>query len=262
MRDLPLFYRTCRVNLNGRVLTYPKLTIEFETRFATRGVQTGTLKIYNPSEETIAACEKQRGKSNPFVFIEAGYREDSGTCFIGEMQNFEHKKDKEETIEIKISDTTRLWTTARINQSFTGPINASQVIQSVLSSLDLKASIHLKIDKEYENGISFSNTSLQKAMGMLSRDTESDFFFRSGRATFLPQYQGVGRAIVLDKNTGLIKANKTGKHSYKIRSLFLYYIDAGSWVSLYNDILLRVHSGKKVFSSFSDSYIEFDAVRV
>ena len=137
MTKIPFFYRICRLNLNGRILTYPKITIEFETAFASRGVESGTLKIYNPSEETIQAAEREKGKARPYIIIEAGYREDSGTCFIGEVRRFEHKKDHESTLEIKMSDKTSLWTEGIITRSFTGHIRASQVIEAIFNEKDV-----------------------------------------------------------------------------------------------------------------------------
>lgn len=256
-----LFRRVCEININGRVLSYPPFAIEFEKTFSEAGPAQTTAKVSNPSPETYAAAQK-RGNSFPKVIISAGYESDYGTCVVGEIIKQEMKIGLDRVLTLNISDKTSLWTNARINKSWSGMISAREVARQIFNEVGITSSeIVFKTEKVYERGAAFAGVPFSAAMERIARDTGSKFFFRNGRAVFLPEGRSTGTAHVLNYQSGLIEAVKIAG-GYKVKSLFLYAIDTGSLVSLdkNNEVInLRVKKGKLKFASSGSAYAEFEA---
>lgn len=256
-----LYMRVCEMNVNGRVLTYPPMTLEFETEFSDRTPSQTKAKIYNPAPDTVAACEK-RGTIYPLITIKAGYQEDYGTCVIGEIVKFEEKKGRDNVLELTVSDKTSLWSTAIINKSWKGMITAREAATQILRDLGVTPSeMVFGEEKVYQYGISFSGTSLRNAMERIARDTKSQFRFTNGQASFTKETAGSGTAFLLKYDTGLLEASKTNE-GYKVRSLFMYKIKGASLLHIVKpelDVVLRVRKGKHVFSPSGQAYTECEA---
>lgn len=255
-----LYKRVCSMNIGGRVLKYPPMTLEFEINFSLTAPSQAKAKIMNPAPETVAACEK-RGNNYPIIIITAGYEEDNGTCVTGEIIKYSVKKAADWTLELTIADKTSLWSDAIVNRSWSSFINARQVVTQLLSDVGITAAdIRFGREKVYERGVAFSGVSLKTAMERIARDTNSVFAFRNGQASFLSETAGIATAIILHYNSGLIESTKT-ENGYKIKSLFLYKIQGGSIIMLKKDnesINLKVTKGKHVFTP-TNAYTEFEA---
>lgn len=262
---IALYKRYCEFNINGRVLAGPPFTLEFETDFSVKSSSQTKAVIYNPSDETIAACEKKKGVYPPIV-IDAGYESDFGTCITGEVIKFDVAKGIDKILTLTVSDKTSLWTSGMVNKSWKGSVSARDVIIQVLSSVGITAAkIDLEVEKIYSRGISFSGVSLRTAMKKLEHDTKSDFFFKNGQAYFLKEKSSSNVSVFyLSPETGLLSAKKTDK-GYTIQTLFLYKIGPGSLVKVDGDEvqgILKAVSGKHKFSSKNQAATEFEAVKV
>jgi hypothetical protein len=259
-----LWMRRCRMNINGRILDGPPMNLEFETTFSTGSSSQTKAKIYNPAPETIAACEKEKTKY-PYIIIDAGYIADYGTCVAGEIIKYEVKKGMDEILELDISDKSSLWNYSMINKSWVGPISASSIISQLFRDVGITpGKIDLSEDVLYERGISFSGVSLRTAMLRIARDTKTEFFFKSGLAYFMKPNTTSGTAFFLSYDSGLLEAQKTN-NIYKIKSLFLYNLGAGSLVSLEGaDIKekLKVVKGKHTFSTSGNSITEIEGKKI
>ena len=262
MKSIPLFKRYCEFNINGRVLASPPFTLEFESEFSINSSTQTKAVMYNPSDETIAACEKKNG-NNPLIVIDAGYEEDYGTCVAGEIIKYDVEKKVDKILTMTIADKTSLWTSATVNKSWKGSISAEDVISNILNELSITpAKIDLGVNKIYSRGISFSGVSLRTAMKRLEKDTKSSFFFKNGLAYFLKEQSASSASVFyLSPASGLLSAKKTDK-GYTVRSLFLYQIGAGSLVEIDGvDVkgLFKVVSGKSRFSYKGSAGLEFEA---
>ena len=260
-----LYKRYCEININGRVLAGPPFTLEFETDFSVKSSNQTKAVIYNPSDETIAACEKKKGIYPPIV-IDAGYEADYGTCITGEVIKFEVAKEIDKKLTLTIADKTSLWTSSMINKSWKGSISARDVITQILNDKGITpAKIDLEVEKVYTRGISFSGVSLRSAMKKLEHDTKSDFFFKNGQAYFLKEKSSSSVSVFyLSPESGLLSAKKTDK-GYTIQTLFMYQIGAGSPVEINGvDVqgLFKAVSGKHKFSTKGQAGTEFEAVKI
>lgn len=260
-----LYKRYCEFNINGRVLAGPPFTLEFETDFSVKSSNQTKAVIYNPSDETIAACEKKKGVYPPIV-IDAGYEADFGTCVTGEIIKFEVAPGVDKVLTLTIADKTSLWIYSMVNRSWKGSVSARDVITQILKDKGITpAKIDLEKEKIYSRGISFSGVSLRSAMKKLEHDTKSDFFFKNGQAYFLKEKSSSSvSAIYLSSGSGLLSAKKTEK-GYAIQTLFMYQIGAGSPVQVDgNNVngLFKVISGKHKFSTKGQAGTEFEAKKL
>lgn len=248
------------LNLGGRVFMVPPMHIEFVEEFSIYTKSTATIKIFNPSKETVAAAQK---KNVPIV-MSAGYVEDYGTCFTGEIFKQEFKSGSTTELTLEVSDKTSLWSGAVVNRSWRGPVSAETVIKDLLTQHALTGRIELTDNINYPRGISFAGKSLSLCLKQLAKDTKSELFFRNGTILFMAPKKGYQQGYLLSASSGLLSYEKitTG---YKIKTLFLYQLGAGSLAKLALDdgnIDIKVTKGTKTFSAYGDAGIEFEAVQI
>lgn len=260
---MKLYKRVCSVNIGGRELSYPPLTMDFEIEFG--GNATGKVKIFNPADETVSACEK-KGNDYPKVVISAGYAENYGTCFVGEVIKHEYGINVDGVLEITVGDASSYWLNSLVNKSWSGSVSAKSVIQDILQAIGItSAKLEFGVEFNYSNGVSFSGSSLQAALTKLAKDTKSQFFFRNGQAVFLAPVAGYDKAYLLSPETGLLKYQKT-ERGYKIDSLFLYQIGSGSLIQLQtgkiDNLNLRVTKGKHYFSATNEAKSQMEVIRI
>lgn len=259
-----LYFRECQIIIGNRSFTSPPFSIDFSVDFTTGGKPAqATVKLLNPNDETVAACEKQ-GTQNQNIIINAGYHNDVGNVFLGEIQSHTSKKQGSgRVLEIKAGDKSGLWQSARVSRTWGSGISAVQVMTDILSDLGIQAGkIEPDEPKVYHRGITL-NTTLPQAMKQLANDTNSEFYLRNGRAFFQSKsVPGTRTGVLLNSDTGLIGNPEKSDKKWKLKSLFQYRIQAGELVRVQSRELnsdLKVINGKHKFSD-SSSLTEFEAV--
>lgn len=261
---MKLYKRTCSFIIEGRKLTYPPMTLEFESEFSASGITTAKAKIMNPAPETVNKCQKT-GNRYPQIIIDAGYELDHGICVLGEIIKWELKKVSPDwSLELTIADKSSLWSNAIVNKSWRSFITARQAATELLQEYGITAvEMVFGEEKSYPNGLAFSGVSLRSALERIARDTRSSFSFVNGQAKFYTQQAGTATAVVLRYDSGLLEATKTDS-GYKIKTIFMYKITGNSIVQLQIDnqvVNLKVVKGKHMFSPESASS-EFEARRL
>lgn len=261
MSDLmPLYMRVCEINVAGRLLTSPPMTLEFEYEFSSAGVSNAKAKIMNPASATVSAA-----KRDSLFTISAGYASDYGSVFTGVIGKSEYVPGRDSTLSLGLLDKSEQYATALINRAWKGPIKASQVANDLISIVGIPAAkIELGEDVRYERGFSAMNISLRRALTCIAKDTGSQLFFRNGQCCLLAPAAGFSSAWELSPETGLLTAIPTDK-GYKLKTLFLYRLGTGSLVKLKKDdttVTLRVSRGKHSFSPKGQTGSEFEAVRI
>jgi hypothetical protein len=261
---MKLYKRICSFTIEGRKLTYPPMTLEFESEFSASGIMTAKSKIMNPAKETVNKCQKA-GNRYPQIIIDAGYELDHGTCVLGEIIKWELKKGSPDwSLELTIADKSSLWAGAIVNKSWRSFITARQAATELLSDFGITAvEMVFGEEKSYPNGLAFSGVSLRSALERIAKDTKSTFSFVNGQAKFYKEQAGTATAVVLRYDSGLLEATKTDS-GYKVKTLFMHKIVGNSIVQLQIDnqiTNLKVIKGKHMFSPESAS-TEFEAQRV
>lgn len=255
-----LWRRYGELNIGGRVLKCPPMHIEFEENFSTAVKSTAKIKIYNPSDDTVETAKKK----GCLVIMAAGYEEDFGTCFTGEVFKLEYKAGTTSELDIEVSDKSELWAGTVVNRNWRGPIAASEVIRDLLETYGMTGRIELGTDFNYERGISFAGSSLSASLRKMASDTKSELFFRSGSAAFIAPKKGYTQGYALSPSSGLLSVEETGT-GYKIKTLFLHHLGAGNIAKLslpQGDVTIKIIKGVRRFSVYGDAGVEFEAVRL
>ncbi|PJZ24401.1 hypothetical protein CH352_14420 [Leptospira hartskeerlii] len=259
-----LFNRVAKVNIGGREFSYPPFSIEFTQEQKIGNLQSATLKLYNPSPETIQVFEAKKkgsGKIFPKVTVSAGYKEDSGTVVLGEAINYSVSQNGVERIlEVKISDSTTKWSTAIVNKSYKKS-SAVSVIKDACKSIGIDpGEIELGENKTYD---SITVRGFSDSIRKIAADTKSEFYFRNGLLTLQPKNSKKKQVTLLNSYSGLLdKPEKTAK-GYKIKTLFLYSLCVGMIVKIESkdvNLTAKIVKGTKNFSTFGDANCEFEVI--
>lgn len=254
-----LWKRYGELNIGGRLLRTPPMAIDYEENFSIYSKPIATIKIYNPAKATVEAA----GKKGCLVAFAAGYDNDKGTRFTGEVYKHSYKTGLTSELTIECSDKSSLWTNSLVNRSFRGPVKASEVIQDILSGVGISCRLQLGEDYNYERGITFADT-LSACLRRCAEDTKSRLLFKGGGITFLADQEGQLLGYRLTPKTGLLSVEETAT-GYKCKTLFLHDLTAGSIAQLSlsgGDATIKITKGTAKFSVYGDAGIEFEAVRL
>lgn len=261
-----LYNRVATVNIGGREFSYPPFSIEFVQEFKFKNPQSTTLKLYNPAPDTIGVFEakkKGQGKVYPNVTVSAGYKEDSGTVVLGEAFAYTVVQEGlDRILEVKISDKATKWSTAILNKSYKN-VSAEFIVRDICKTLSITpGEINLGIGKFYE-AIVFGRfkDSIQK----LTRETNSEFFFKNGLLTIVPSNPKVKTIVSLDSGSGLLERPQKTSDGYKIKTLFLYNLNLSDVVQINSkevNVRASITKVNRTFSTFGDAYCEFEVVPV
>ncbi len=258
------YMRVCSMNIGDRVIEYPPMTLEFETEFTLGAASAQTkAKIYNPSSDTVSACKK-KGTQYARITIDAGYESDHGTCVLGEIVKYELKKGSDDVLELLIGDRTGLWQSTIINKTWRGTISAKLAAKQILSSVGVFAAMMSFTEEYVYNNLAFTGVSLGTALARIAADTKSQFIFKHGQAYFLSEKKGIGKAIVLKPETGLLEYAQSSV-GYTAKTLFMYKCWGGSLVTLETesgDVNCKVTKGKQVFSTAGKAETEMTLVKL
>lgn len=214
--------------------------------------------MYNPSKATIAATKK-----NAQVLVSAGYDDDIGQFIIGTVSSFTIEPKKPDVVlELKVTDGTDAWVRGFISKTYSAGALASTIIPDILKSVGLNAGkIQLGRDVEYENGKALSE-SIVSALRGLAKETDSQFFFRSGRILFEPKNDPERITLVkLSAKSGLINAPKKTDKGWKFESLLNYRLTVGTTVYIESPTAngtFRIFKGKHSFME-SETITSFEA---
>lgn len=183
---------------------------------------TADLKIYNLSDSSRKAIE-QSSQTSPSVTsapgapqtftpvkIEAGYKGNMPTIFLGEMRSAQTVTEGPDFVtELQTGDGDQAAVVARINQSL-GPTNAMNVAQALLSAagigtgnLSRVASV-LRAATLYQQGVTLKGNPVSK-LTALCKSVGLEFSVQQGQAQFLSTGQPLdGSAYELSSDTGLV----------------------------------------------------------
>ena len=261
-----LFDRVCTINISGKEFKSPPFSIEFTQTAKIGTLMANVLKLYNPSNDTIKLFESKKVAGRtvyPKVLIEAGYKEQNGTCTIGEVTDFKVQYGPpDRIIEAKIGDISSAWINGYVNQT-NNNMSAQFILRSIFLVTGVQASaIELGQNKTYPT---ITIRKLSDAIRQICRDTKSEFTFKNGLIRISPIIPRLKKAKLLSPTTGLVGKPEKLPQGYKINTLFIYDIEVGDYVLIQSDELnapFKVTSYKKTFSSFGNAGCEFEVIKI
>ena len=260
---MQLFDKRVNIVIGNKKFSYPPFSIEFETQEDLDVLRSTTIRLYNPNDDTTSSCKgKKKGKITEYslIEVEAGYKDNIGKVFKGEIIDYKLKKtSKDRILEIQVADKTALiWATKIINKTYKD-MTASEIIKDMAGSR--VGRIQLGNDKMYKR---FIARRFHYAVRRIARETDSNYYCTSGFLNMQPKGFVKKNAIRLDYTTGLIGVPEYIKGGYRIKTLFLYELTPGKSVNLFTDKIkniFRVGKVKKMFSTFKDSYCVAEVYR-
>jgi len=261
-----LYNRVAQLNVNGREFNYPPFSIEFEQNVAVGSLSSATVKLYNPAPDTIKAAEgikEGRSFTYPYLTVDAGYSDNFGTCIIGEISDYKvSQSGADKILEMKVSDKTKDWANALINKTWKNT-RANVIIRSMLATIDIDiGDINLGDNKLYTNlSVMYLRDGLKKIM----KDTLSEYNFNSGVIEINPKTPTLKKVIQLTYTSGLIGKPEKTQSGLKFKTLFMYQLNSGSIVNIVTNTInknFKIKKGVKKFSTFGDSYCEWEAVEI
>lgn len=255
------------LSIADRVLEYPELVYEFETNFSTDSDgNTGNIKLYNLSEETIALFKKGQ-----LFTLSAGYRDDLGIILLGVIVSATTTWEGTEKITTAvIGDCTDRWLNVTINKTWRAGIKASEVAKDVVANLGLGTDgISIPKDITYSRGKTFSCT-CKRALEELARDLGLKLHFTGGKLYLKPTEKGLTEVVVLNSDSGLMGSpekvetdrEKPGKRC-KVQSLLNYRLRSDAVVKIESKTiqgLWRIDKGKHVLNG-DDFHTEMEVVK-
>jgi len=226
------------------------LAIEFETRFNDKSEPNdGEVKIYNLTDNTT-----NRVKKGDNIIINAGYREDTGTIFMGVIDEVQGSwEDLDRVLTLKIGDATDKWANTVVNLSFKPGIKASQIINATLGRFGLAiGEFRLPRDVIYSRGRTLS-APLQAALREICADCGAKFHISNGTIYIRDPNAGTETGWYLRPDSGLIATPQPiegdEEKDYRVRSLLNYRLHADSIIRIESRTangLFRVVSGKHI----------------
>jgi len=265
--DRALFNKVAKVNIGGRLFSYPPFTIEFEQTMSMGSLESTVAKLYNPSPDTIKTAEsKKQGRTRVYtqITIEAGYEDDYGTTVLGEIMAHKVKKHGADIIlEMNIGDKTGIWANSIIMKSYNNQ-NASVIIDDMLSTVGITGEISLGSDKTYKT---FIAKTFREAMKNIAKDTESIFYFKNGQLKMESStYNRERQVLYISPSTGLIDRIEKNEKGFEFKTLFFHKLSTGDIVQIEDSrtpkATVKLTEGRKHFSTFGKSECEFKAVEI
>ncbi len=232
-----LFGRRTELNIAGKLVKSPPMTIEFDLPFSDDAKDNvGTITVYNLSDGTISGIEKEG-----YLVLKSGYVGDMGVIGEYTVKAVEPSfSTTERILEITVGEDEGSWRAALISETWQPGTLSSRIIKDIVASLGLMlGELTLPVDMQYPRGKSFFKTAKQ-CLSELVKDCGAKLSFSRGTIYIKVPGTGTEKGLVLNKASGLIgtpekiTTKRDGKtlNGYKVKSLMNYRLEVGSIVRI------------------------------
>ncbi|MCL2415788.1 MAG: hypothetical protein FWD01_03140 [Defluviitaleaceae bacterium] len=237
MSNVPFWIRQTEILAGGKRFHSDELDIEFKIPFDNdEEPDIAKITIYNLSENSINSITK-----NQNIIINAGYKGDIGTLFMGTLQKAETKWSGVDKVSaFTIGDGAMQWLTKKVSEAYCENITSAAILQDLTSRFGLELGrLQLVNNLTYPKG-RVIDAMLKDAVKQVVKETESQFKISGGKIYIMPQNSGIQTGFLLNKNTGLIgspevfekeEGGKT-KKGFKITMLLNHRVTVNSIIQV------------------------------
>lgn len=171
-------------------------------------VAVADVKVYNLSAST-RGCVSQ---GTPII-LNAGYADDRGTLFLGEVAEYKHERSGTDWITtIKAADSMMRWMSAAVNKTYDGPVYASEIIDDLLNIFGVEVGLfQLTTDLLYKRGRVCSGKLKDILVEIVTRDCGSRLVVRTGQILINNPADGVSTGVLISPETGLLRTTSSGE---------------------------------------------------
>ncbi len=129
------WHRQTEVIAGGKSFHSDKLDIEFEVPFDNDDEpDIATVTIYNLSENSINSIKKAQN-----IIINAGYKGDTGTIFMGTLQKaITRWQTVDKITEFTIGDGSEQWLTKEVSKTYIEDMKASEILRDLTGMFGLE----------------------------------------------------------------------------------------------------------------------------
>lgn len=266
-----LFRRQTEVLVAGLRFAEPDYRIYFTINFDyDEDPNKAEIEILNLSTDTISKINKLQN-----IVINAGYENDIGTIFSGDIQKIELITEvPDRTLKIYVLDASNEYLDSKINKSYSAGTKASYIIADALGSVGLEIGyFELKNDVTYLAGKTVCGSLRNVLKEIVMRDCDSKLYITNGSIIIRPDGTGQNIGFVLNSDTGLISSpSKIDKESvdniqtadYSVKMLLNHRITTDSILQIESRTangLFRVNKGTHTKSD-SEFITEVEVVAV
>lgn len=255
------------VIIGDREFTAPPLSLKFTLAFGTgRTPPSGSLTMINPSDETIDAATPPSKREYPPVFIDAGYRNDHGTVFAGEIHSVKTSGTGTERImTCKITVAGRTWSHGKVYRTYAPGITPSFIFNDILRRSGLNAGNFAPVrNPPYLAGYSIAGR-LAEALPKIAADMGCVVYFNSSGQVFCePEAGGLTTVAVITPEQIIGQPTRT-KDGLKLNILFDHRAGPGQFFQIRSDSLsvdglFKLKKGKHKYDSASKRITELEVV--
>ena len=250
-------------NQTGKEIKDLKFTFKIE-KFFESTPNNLNLSIYNLSKDTYDFIKK-----GMILIIDAGYQEDHGVIFTGNIDKVTTTKQKPDVITtLESKDGLKSLINTYVFKTFAANTSVSTIINYLISEMGFsKGTLSgIPLDKKILNGVSLAG-SAKSYMDKYSKSYNFKWFVNDNFIHVLKPNETVNnQAILLNSKSGLLSGLEPTEKGFKVRSLLRWSLNPGNYVKIEtskeNDffkVLNVTHSGD---SRANDWFSEMELVKI
>lgn len=175
---------------------------EFEVPFFDSDeLSTATISINNMSPAARAAIQK-----NQVVILNAGYQDDVGVLFVGQVATYNHKQNGVDW-QTKITATAALdqWLNSYVNKSYLEEGTAEDIVRDLLNMFGLEIGVFQLVEnKVFPRGRVCTGKLKDILTEIVIKECKSRFLIRMNQVIINNPAEGVTTGYLLTPETGLL----------------------------------------------------------
>lgn len=167
-------------------------------------LSTATMTINNLSPATRASIQK-----NQVVIINAGYQDDVGVLFVGQVSTVSHKQNGVDW-QTKITATAALdqWLNTQINKSYIEGSKAEDIVRDLLNIFGLEVGVFQLVENvTYPRGKVCAGKLKDVLTDIVVHECKSRFLIRMNQIIINNPAEGVSTGYLLTPETGLLMSS-------------------------------------------------------
>lgn len=201
---MTFWMRAATLQLGTSQFSMKDLNFSFEVAFEDN-VQLckARVTVYNLSPAT-----RNQIRQGMQIIINAGYEEDMGVIFVGEVDKANHEKQAVDWLtKIEATASLKTWVTADINKTYKQHTRAKDIVPDLLNIFGVEVNIcELAEDKEYPRGRVCKGKLANVLQEIVVSDCKSRLLIRNNQIIINDPADGMRNGYLLSPATGLLRA--------------------------------------------------------
>lgn len=177
---------------------------------------TAKVTIYNLSENTRNGIKR----GQPLI-INAGYEDDMGLVFVGEIGTANSKKQNVDWItEIKATAALDAWLNKEVNKTYKKAISGKDMISDLLNIFGIEVGVfELAVNKVYPRGRVCKGKIKDVLQELVVRDGKSRLLIKNNQLIINDPEKGIKSGYLLSPGTGLLRSAEDKDETETLTSL-------------------------------------------